>query len=209
MLQFALALEVEGIHVAGPECPPVDQGGPIDRPCEPFPYSALEGSISDRFDATAGRFSERTAHSDCVGRLTYADLAILVDRIADAVADRPGPVAILLSSDLLFPAAMLGVLAAGRGFVPLDAGDPIERIRGIATKSGAAAVVTTGDLARGLAQYFRQTCRSSRSKRPAAPHAGILSRGPLRMISRSSSTHPARSGIRRALITITAISSTM
>ncbi len=142
----------------GPKCPPVDQGGPIDRPFELFPYSALDGSIGDRFDATARRFSERKAVSDCVGQLSYADLAVVVDRIANtvaaAVAERPGPVAILLSRDLLFPAAMLAVLAAGRGFVPLDAGDPIERIRRIATTSGAAALVTTPDLARGLGAMF-------------------------------------------------------
>jgi amino acid adenylation domain-containing protein len=130
---------------------PLDLGGPVDRPFEPFPHSALAASITERFEATARRFSTRVAVSDGVRQLTYSELAILVDRIADAiaaaVADRAGPVAILLPRNVHFPAAMLGVLAAGRGCVPLDASNPRERNRLIATQSGAAAVVSAGDLA--------------------------------------------------------------
>ena len=33
-----------------------DFGGPVDRPYERFPETALEGSIIDRFDAIARRF---------------------------------------------------------------------------------------------------------------------------------------------------------
>ena len=138
----------------------MDHGGPVDRAFEAFPNKALEGSIIDRFDAVVQRYSERVALSDCVRRLTYGDLASLVGRIAaattNAAAGRPGPIAILLSRDVLFPAAMLGVLAAGRGYVPLDAGDPPERIKLIATRSGAAAVVSAGDIARRARSLFSQ-----------------------------------------------------
>jgi acyl-CoA synthetase (AMP-forming)/AMP-acid ligase II len=131
--------------------PPMDHCGPVGRSFEPFPSSALEGSIIDRFDAIAQRFSERVALSDCTHRLTYGELAGLVYRIAaavsDSAADRSAPVAIVLSRDVLFPTAMLGALASGRGFVPLDAGDPPERIRHVAAQSGAAAVISAGELA--------------------------------------------------------------
>jgi amino acid adenylation domain-containing protein len=141
------------------EHPPIDHGGPVDRPFEPFPASALQGSIVDRFVATAQRFSSRLAVSDCAGgRLTYEQLAIMVDRIAvatdAATAGRPGPVAILLPSGLNFPAAMFGVLASGRGFVPLDAANPDERNRLIAARSGAAAVVSAGALADRVRTLF-------------------------------------------------------
>src|SRR5580704_6828650 len=102
--------------------PLIDHCGPVNRPFEPFPYSALEGSIIDRFEAIAKRFATRVALSDRVSQLTYGGLADLVSRIAAdiavAVADRPGPVAIVLPRNVFFPAAMLGVLAAGRGYVP-------------------------------------------------------------------------------------------
>jgi amino acid adenylation domain-containing protein len=128
-----------------------DFGGPVDRPYERFPETALEGSIIDRFDAIARRFSTRLAVSDSFLRLTYGDLAALTERIAAAILaaalDRPGPIAILLPRNVLFPAAMLGTLSAGRGFVPLDASHPAERSRLIATRSGAVAIVSVGDLA--------------------------------------------------------------
>ena len=50
--------------------------------------------------------------------------------------------AILLPRDVRFPAAMLGALSAGRGYVPLDVDNPIERNRQIAVRSGAAEFTT-------------------------------------------------------------------
>lgn len=142
---------------------PIDYGGPGGRAFDPFPYSALDESISDRFEIIAHRFPKRLAVRDCARGLTYKDLATLVDRIAAvtglAVADRPGPVAILLPRDVLFPAAMLGVLAAGRGYVPLDASYPTDRIQLIALESGAAAVVSAGDLAHRARALFSQDLR--------------------------------------------------
>jgi amino acid adenylation domain-containing protein len=143
-----------------PERWPLDYGGPVDRPFEPFPHAALEKSIVDRFEATARRYAARTAVADTVRRLTYAELAHLVARIAaatvQAVDDRPDPVVILLPRDIYFPAAMLGALAAGRGCVPLDASNPIERNRLIAIQSGAAAVISAGHLARLVRTLFAQ-----------------------------------------------------
>src|ERR1700740_3409365 len=110
---------------------PIDYGGPANRPFEPFPHSVLEGSVIDRFNAVAGRFPEMLAVQDLTCRLTYSEFAALVDRIAAvttaATARSAGRVAILLKSEVRFPAAMLGVLAAGRGYVPLDPGQPLAR----------------------------------------------------------------------------------
>jgi amino acid adenylation domain-containing protein len=130
---------------------PLDYGGPVDRPFEPFPSSALDGSIIDRFDVIAHRFPERPAIQDLTCCLTYSELADMVDRIAAvtnaAIVERPGPVAILLKNEAHFPAAMLGVLAAGRAYIPLDAGEPIARNRLIAEQAGAAALISAGDIA--------------------------------------------------------------
>jgi amino acid adenylation domain-containing protein len=130
---------------------PLDYGGPVDRPFESFPDSTLDRSIIDRFEQTARRFAARIAIADTVRHLTYAELARLVTRITAAtlqiVDGRPGPVAILLPRDACFPAAMLGVLAAGRGYVPLDVSNPVERNRLIATQSGAAAFISANHFA--------------------------------------------------------------
>ena len=138
--------------------PPMDHGGPVDRPFAPFPSAALQGSIIDRFAAIARDFSSRVAISDRARQLTYGELADLVDRIAVATvaasAGRPGPVAVLLPNEIDFPAAMLGVLAGGRGFVPLDASHPDERNRLIAARAGAAAVISCSALADRVRALF-------------------------------------------------------
>src|SRR5262249_48950415 len=153
-LSFA---RMQTMSVAVPRFP-VDYGGPVDRPFEPFPRSALEGSIIERFNAVAARFSYRLAVSDGSSRLTYGELAALVNRIAkmtnQAVRDRPGPVATLLPRDCRFPAAMLGALAAGHGCIPLDLTNPEGRNRLIAIRSGAAAVLSASALASDLDGRF-------------------------------------------------------
>jgi amino acid adenylation domain-containing protein len=150
---LALSREVLEYHDVG-----CDYGGPVDHPFEVFPAFALGGSIIDRFEAIVRRFGARLAIQDATVSLTYAELGGWVDRIATvislAVAGRPGPVAIFLNSDVYFPAAMLGVLAAGRGYVPLDSSHPIARNALIATQSGAAAVVSAGNLAASAANQF-------------------------------------------------------
>src|SRR6478609_7895499 len=79
-----------------------DSGGPKSWPFEPFPDTALEGSVVDRFSEIARRHSDRVAVSDVKQTFTFAEFAALVDAIAAAigVADLPfGPVAILLRSE--------------------------------------------------------------------------------------------------------------
>ena len=131
-------------------CLPLDYGGPVDRPFEPFPPSALDGSVVDRFNLVAGRFGGRLAIRDLSRRLNYSELSILVKQIAVATAaaadGRPGPVAILLRNEARFPAAMLAALAAGRAYVPLDAEQPATRNQLIAEQAGASAAISAGDL---------------------------------------------------------------
>lgn len=133
------------------KCLPIDHGGPATRPFEAFPYAALEGSVLDRFDAVVSRFPDRLAIQDTTRCLTYVELAAMVDRIAAgtmrATVGREGQVAILLRSEVRFPAAMLGVLKSGRAYVPLDAEQPIARNQVIATRASASLVLSAGDLA--------------------------------------------------------------
>jgi len=144
--------------IATPPHLPLDHGGPVDRPFKQFPVSALQSSVTHRFFATARDFASNVALRDGTRSLTYAELAALVDRIAAATAaiaaDRPGPVAILLPSEVGYPAAMLGALASGRGFVPLDPGNPDERNRLIATRAGVAAAISCGALLERLRAFF-------------------------------------------------------
>src|ERR1043166_4933318 len=137
-----------------------DCGCPVDQPADLFPHADLDESIVDRFEVTTRRYAARSAVADAVRCLTYGELARLVARIAAASAQgldgRPGPVAILLPLNVDFPAAMLGALAAGRGYVPLDPDDPIVRNRLIAAQSSAAAVISAGERADSARMLFPQ-----------------------------------------------------
>jgi amino acid adenylation domain-containing protein len=136
---------------------PLDYGGPVDREFEPFPASALEGSVTERFEAIARRFSDHLAVQDMASALTYRELADLADRIAATTrvaADRAGPVAILLGRVCEMPAALLGTLRAGRAYLPLDADQPIERNASIAAQAGVAALISAGDLAVSASDVF-------------------------------------------------------
>jgi amino acid adenylation domain-containing protein len=143
------------MSVIAADCVPLDYGGPVDRPFEAFPPAALDGSIVDRFDAIVGRFPDRLAIRDLSASLTYRELGALVARIGAAVAsakhDRGGPIGILLGRDVRYPAAMLGVLAAGRAYAALDADHPVDRNRTIVVQADICAVVSVGTLAERLA----------------------------------------------------------
>lgn len=136
----------------------LDNGGPTKWPFERFSPSALNHSVADRFEAVARLFPARPAVSDGIRSLTYAELLHLVEYLAEATAalvvSRPGPVAILLPHEARFPAAILAVLAAGRGCIPLDVDDPMERVRLIAAHASASAVVSAGGLALEARRLF-------------------------------------------------------
>lgn len=130
------------------ECPSLDYGGPIDRPFEAFPESAVDASIVDRFEAIAQRFPDRLAIQGQSNSITYRELGVLVARIGAATeavtSSRTGPIGIFLGRDTRYPAAMLGVLSAGGAYVALDADHPVERNRTIAEQAGIRAIVSAG-----------------------------------------------------------------
>ena len=136
----------------------VDLSAVLDWPFERIPLSALQGSVSDRFDAVARRFPSRLALDDGVRTFTYSELALLANCIAAATVaatkDQQGPVAVLFGHEARFPAAILGVMAAGRICVPLDAEYPTTRNQMIARHAGAVAVVSVGELAGSARELF-------------------------------------------------------
>jgi amino acid adenylation domain-containing protein len=106
-------------------------------------------TVTDRFDAAAERFADRVAVQDATTSLTYGELARRVWGVAAAVNERlnrPGPVVVLTPHDVNSAAALLGVLASGRGVIPLDVDHPDARNRLIARQATAAGVVTTSAL---------------------------------------------------------------
>ena len=116
-----------------------------------------QASIVERFNAIARLYPDRLAIRDEARSLRYAELARQSRRIAAAIAAaavESGPVAVLLGLEARFPAAMLGVWAAARPCVPLDADHPADRNARIAAHSGATIVITTAGLAENARAMF-------------------------------------------------------
>ncbi|MFJ9952358.1 amino acid adenylation domain-containing protein [Kitasatospora sp. NPDC091207] len=96
------------------------------------------------------RFAERVAAApgapalECAGRtLSYAEL----DRLADELADRLGPVggqlvAVRIAPSFDLVVALLAVWKAGAGYLPLDPAHPEERQRLMLRESGAVLLLT-------------------------------------------------------------------
>ena len=108
--------------------------------------AASEASIPERFASQACRFPDRLAVQAGGRGLTYAELDAFSDSVAAAVLDARGPgeepVAVLLTKDVRFVVAFLGVLKAGKAMVPLEPSFPAARLAHIRGSSDARLVVT-------------------------------------------------------------------
>jgi amino acid adenylation domain-containing protein len=86
--------------------------------------------------------------------LSYAELDARANRLARRLrALGVGPdaaVAICLERSLEMPVAVLAVLKAGGAYVPADPAYPVDRVAYMVEDSGAAAIVTTSDVAARL-----------------------------------------------------------
>jgi non-ribosomal peptide synthetase-like protein len=106
-------------------------------------------TLVDILDATARRYPNEPALDDGTVVLTYRALAAEVEamrrRLAAAgigVGDRVG--VRMPSGDVSLYISILGVLAAGAAYVPVDADDPDERARLVFSEAGVCAVLGAG-----------------------------------------------------------------
>lgn len=98
------------------------------------------------FERAADRFGDRPAVRCEDRRLTYAETEARANRLARHLRERGvrrgSLVGILLERSESVPIAILAVLKAGAGYVPLDPDYPADRIAGILSDSAAVALVT-------------------------------------------------------------------
>lgn len=93
------------------------------------------------------------ALSERASTRTYRQLALAATRWSATFASTPGqrPVAIWLPRSIEGVECILGAIAAGRPFVPLEAEHPPERIKTIVERSGAEYLVTHSSLVESVA----------------------------------------------------------
>jgi amino acid adenylation domain-containing protein len=125
-----------------------------------FPREEVEQSIPARFEQQARLYPERVAVKSRRHRLTYGELEQQANRIAHAVlaGQRKGDdelIAVLLDHDAPVIAAILGVLKAGKIYLPLDPSYPSAWLKALVADAGPALVLTNSshfDTARELGQ---------------------------------------------------------
>ena len=112
----------------------------------PFKKEEVEQSIPDRFEQQVSRFGDRLAITARNHRLTYEELNKAANRVARTVLarDEKGekPTALLLEHGGPLITAMLGLLKAGKFYVPLDPLLPHGRSTSILEDSRAGFVIT-------------------------------------------------------------------
>jgi len=98
-----------------------------------FEREWTEHSIPECYARRASAYANRVAVKTIARELTYRDLDSISNGVAGSILSLRGrhaePVAILLEHDAAVPAAILGVLKAGKFYVPLDPSYPLERNR--------------------------------------------------------------------------------
>ena len=113
----------------------------------PFERGAIESSVVRRFGEQLARGPERLAVKFGTASLSYAELDEQANRLARAVlaarGQRPEPVAVIVEQGLSLIVAILGVLKAGKFYVPLEAAHPRERLEHMLRDSCAQLAIVS------------------------------------------------------------------
>ena len=122
------------------------QSGPLDTPLLRRDLAAPARTLLDVFEAVVERYGEAAALDSGTEQLSYDDLADAVAAVAaDLNASGIGPgdrVGVRAKSGTAsLYVAILGVLAAGAAYVPVDADDPDDRARLVFGEADVAAIV--------------------------------------------------------------------
>lgn len=124
-------------RVAVPHIPNTDTSNQMTAPrrcpsAPEFPPEILEQSIHRLFETRVRQFPDNVAVKTPSSSLTYAELNGAANRIAQLIMERLGDgtaqVGLLLSNGPLMLSAILGVLKAGKVYVPLDPHFPEKRL---------------------------------------------------------------------------------
>src|SRR5215210_8094375 len=124
-----------------------------------FEHEETEQSIPQRFEQQVSRYPDRPAVNTRNRQLSYAELNKVANRVARALLAQRGEkaesTALLLEHDASMIAAILGVLKAGKVYVPLDPSFPYARNSYILENSQAGLIITNNEN-RSLAESLNE-----------------------------------------------------
>lgn len=127
-----------------------------------FKKEEIEQSIPDRFEQQVRRYSKRPAVKTPTCQFSFEQLNRAANRVARAILGKRGegaePIALLLEKDASIIAAILGVLKAGKIYVPLDPSHPQAKSAAILEDSQAEAIVTNRRNLALAGELARESC---------------------------------------------------
>ena len=150
-------MSVNLTSAAGPESFDAADSVPIEQDLIRVPFTEFDerdtsGSIQSRFARMARLYRDRVAVQTGETAISYLDLDLLSNRIANAILLRLGsgsePVALLLDKGIFAIAAILGILKSGKAYVPLEPAQANSRDRYILADCGARLIVADAGHAR-------------------------------------------------------------
>lgn len=111
--------------------------------------NVLTDSISARFERQVATYPHHVAIKTPLETLTYRELDVAANGVAQHILlhrdHGPEPIALLFEQGVALITAILGVLKAGKIFMPLNPTFPPNRLREILRHSGARALITSAD----------------------------------------------------------------
>ena len=119
---------------------------PNDESYQPFTQSEVATSIPEVFERRTQGLGQRIAIQTQERSYTYTSLKTAANRIAHALLEQLGdgsdPIAILLNDTSEAVAAILGILKAGKIYLPLDVSLALPRLRYLIEDSRARLLLT-------------------------------------------------------------------
>ncbi|HEY0165396.1 MAG TPA: amino acid adenylation domain-containing protein, partial [Jatrophihabitans sp.] len=129
----------------------------VGYPAELPVHGVFEARVDAAPDAVAVEFGDQ--------RVSYAELDGWANRVARRLSalglGRGALVGVCVERGPAMVAALLGVLKAGAGYVPLDPSHPDERIAAIVEQAGLAVVLSQGGVAERLPERVRSVLMES------------------------------------------------
>ncbi|MES2867901.1 MAG: AMP-binding protein, partial [Actinomycetota bacterium] len=141
-------------------------------------------TLIDILRASAEQHPQASALEDADGALSYAELLALVwqtaARLRENGVDKGDRVGVRMpSGDRELYIAILGIMAAGAAYVPVDADDPQERADLVFGEAGVAGVITGAGVYEPRASAASETTRALFDGDAPHPSSSAISTAPM------------------------------
>ena len=112
-------------------------------------------NLVERIEQTAEHYSDRIAVDDGFRQITYNQLTSQADVVANILMEQDDGefAAVMLPRSCWFTVAVVGVIKAGRAYIPLNPANPADYNLDILREAGAKSLITTTEIWEGVAHY--------------------------------------------------------